>query len=211
MRYGQNVATMTQDYDQAGRALMFRRIYILFLVFLITACSSCRPSPVLLEDEEDSFVTWDTCSQQIGDHPCDFTLKDQGGNDVSLYDYYGDTIVLDFSAMWCGPCRSAASEVQAVKDFYKEEGFTYITVLIETEGGSAPDSSDCRRWADAYGITEPVLAGDRSMIDYDGEEGWDITSWPTFYFITSDMTLNTSLKGFSSSYIDSLIQDTIGE
>ena len=33
---------------------------------------------------------------------------------------------------------------------------------------------------------------------------------PDDYFITDDMTLNTNLRGYSSSYIDMLIQDTMG-
>jgi len=197
---------------------MFRNIlYILFSMLFVAACSSCGPS--LVSDSGDppddnneySFATWDSCSQNFGDHPCNFTLKDQDGNDVSLYDYYGDTIVIDFSVMWCGPCQVAASEVQEVKDAYEAEGFTYLTVLVETQQGEAPDSADCKYWADTYGISEPVLSGSRDMIDYSSTQGWLIQSWPTFFFITDEMVLNTSLRGFSSSYIDSLIQDTMGE
>jgi thiol-disulfide isomerase/thioredoxin len=196
---------------------MFDRFLVLFFVSIfLSACFSCSPNLESTGDSSDnnndnySFVTWDTCSQKIGDHPCNFTLKDQDGNDVSLYDFYGDTIVIDFSAMWCGPCRAAAAEVQEVKDSYESEGFTYLTVLIETSGGEEPDEEDCKDWADTYGISEPVLAGNRDMIDSSSINGWDISGWPTFYFITDDMTLNTNLRGYSSSYIDMLIQDTMG-
>ena len=137
-------------------------------------------------------------------------MQDQNGNEVSLYDFYGDTIVIDFSVMWCGPCNVAASEVQAVKDAYDANGFAYLTVLVETPQGDTPDSSDCKDWADTYEITEPVLAGSRDMIDYSSTNGWPVQGWPTFYFITDEMVIHTSLRGFSSSYIDMLIQDTMG-
>ena len=194
---------------------MLNRFLVLFFVSIfLSACFSCSPSREGRGDTSDknddySFVTWDACSQRIGDHPCDFTLKDQDGNDVSLYDFYGDTIVIDFSVMWCGPCMSAASEVQEVKDRYEAEGLTYLTVLIETSIGEEPEAEDCKEWADAYGISEPVLAGNRDMIDTSSMNGWDISGWPTFYFITDDMTINTILRGYSSSYIDMLIQDTM--
>ena len=196
---------------------MLNKITLLFFTSLfLMACSSCISSLEGKDDtsnndtEEYSFATWETCSQAFGDHPCNFTLQDQHGNDVSLYDFYGDTIVIDFSVMWCGPCRSAASEVQEVKDAYDSHGFTYLTVLVETSQGDVPKSSDCKDWADSYGILEPVLAGNRDMIDYSSTHGWPVQGWPTFFFITDEMVLNTSLRGYSASYIDSLIQDTMG-
>ena len=165
-----------------------------------TKCSEPTPPPP---------VTWTECGGMIGDHPCNFTLKDQDNNDVSLYDFYGDTIVIDFSVTWCGPCNSAASEVQDVKDAYESEGFTYLTVLIENSQGDPASVDDCADWADTYEIYEPVLAGSRSMIDYSSTNGWNITNWPTFFFITDEMVLNTGMRGFSSSYLNMLIQDTM--
>ena len=195
--------------------MFVKKIYLLFLSLALTACSACSQNLESKNDtsnsdeEEYSFVTWDTCSQNMGDHPCNFTLKDQNGKEVSLYDFYGDTIILDFSAMWCGPCNVAATEVQEVADSY--EDLAYLTVLIETAQGTAPTVDDCKGWADSYGITEPVLAGDRSMVDGSTPSSWSVSGWPTFYFITDEMVLNTSLRGYSSAYIDMLIQDTMGE
>jgi len=195
---------------------IFRKIIILLSAVFFTACSSCVPSlsnpgDDTSGDEEYSFVTWDTCGHNFGDHPCNFTLKNQNNEDVSLYDFYGDTIVVDLSAMWCGPCGSAASEVQDVKDAYDSEGFTYLTVLIENSAGGDPSIDDCSDWADLYGIKEPVLAGDRSLVGQNPATEWPLTSWPTFYFITDEMVINTSLRGFSSSYIDMLIEDTMSK
>jgi|TARA_Y100000310_G_scaffold491_3_gene705 thiol-disulfide isomerase/thioredoxin len=191
----------------------FKLLSLLF-VLASTGCSACTNQ--LESDSSDvvtepyPWATWEECSQKIDDHPCNFSLQDQNGEEVSLYDYYGGPIILDFSVMWCGPCQSAAAEVQQVQDSHASDGLTYITVLIETAEGVAPTVEDCKSWADDFGITSvPVLAGSRDMIDYSAIYGWNIESWPTFYFITEDMKIHTSLRGYSASYIEQLLNDTM--
>ena len=189
---------------------IFRKIIVLLSTVFFAACSSCAPNlnssgNDTSGDVEYPFETWETCGHNLGEHPCNFTLKNQDNEDVSLYDFYGDTIVVDLSVMWCGPCMSAASEVQEVKDRYESEGFTYLTVLIENSIGEGPSADDCKDWADFYGIYEPVLAGDRSLVGQNSATEWPLTSWPTFYFITDEMVLHTALRGYSASYLDMLI------
>jgi thiol-disulfide isomerase/thioredoxin len=179
--------------------------FIISFIFLVTACG---PSTVSVSDSAGSSppspITWDECSQDVGDHPCNIELTDQNGNLFSLYENFGKIIILDFSAEWCPPCQSAAAEVQSTQDANSD--LVYVTILIETDEGLPPSTEDCGEWADRFGITSaPVLAGSRDLIR---PEGWPITSWPTFFFITKDMTVNASLKGFGSEHIKTLIEDT---
>jgi thiol-disulfide isomerase/thioredoxin len=88
----------------------------------------------------------------------DFLLKDQYGDDVSLWQFYGSVIILDVSTMWCAPCRVLASEAQAVADDYRDEGFVYITLLSQDLGSDVPDQDELNDWGDYYHLTEPILA-----------------------------------------------------
>jgi peroxiredoxin len=84
-----------------------------------------------------------------GRQAADFTLRNQAGAPVSLSQFHGSVILLDFSADWCGPCRAEAARLEALFDEYKDRGLVIITIMID--GGSAAD------WATQYGLTFPVL------------------------------------------------------
>lgn len=181
-----------------------------FFIFIFTLLGlGCSKSNSANDSGKEDRPNITDCSYFVEDYACDFSLTDQNGSLVSLYDFYGKTIILDFSAMWCGPCAMAASEITSVMNKFSNSDLVYLTVLIEDAYGNPPDKEDCLSWANSYGIDEPVLAGSRSLMDRSGEQGWPITSWPTFFFITDDMKIHSTLSGFSSHYIDLLTSDAI--
>ena len=183
---------------------------------LLTACSSCGPAELHADDSAPQdpypFATWETCSQTVGDHPCNFTLKDQNDKDVSLYDFYGNAIILDLSAMWCGPCVQAGSDVQGTIERFADHDVKYITVLIDNLQGSEPTLIDVQSWAANLGIeTEPVLQGSRDLLSSDASAGWPLASWPTFIFITDEMKIYHFQAGYNQQLIDMLLEDTLAQ
>ncbi|WP_316798481.1 TlpA disulfide reductase family protein [Pedobacter frigidisoli] len=50
-----------------------------------------------------------------------FTLTDLNGKQVSLADYKGKTVILDFWATWCGPCKASFPAMQMAVDKYKAD------------------------------------------------------------------------------------------
>lgn len=151
------------------------------------------------------------CSQVIGDHPCNFTLKDQNNEDVSLYDYHGKIIILDISAMWCGPCRSAAGEVEDLQTRY-EDDVVYLTLLVEDASRKNPNVRDAKAWADAFGIKNaPVLAGSRELTNSSPQLGWPISVFPSFFIIDKEMVYVKEETGFRRGKIESIILDMLAE
>jgi thiol-disulfide isomerase/thioredoxin len=56
----------------------------------------------------------------------DWTLKDSDGKDVSLSDYRGKVVVMDFWATWCGPCRAIMPNLQKLHEKYKDKGVVVL-------------------------------------------------------------------------------------
>tara|TARA_Y100001973_G_C5139714_1_gene302285 strand:- start:325 stop:912 length:588 start_codon:yes stop_codon:yes gene_type:complete len=184
------------------------------MVFM-SACSACGPAELKVNDSvEVEPYPWalDECSQVVGAQPCNFELRDQNDVLVNLYDFYGSTVVLDLSAMWCGPCNVAGMDVQATVERFAEHDVRYITVLIDNSQGQPPSLTDAQNWATNLGIeTEPVLQGSRDLLSSDPTSGWPLESWPTFIMITSDMEIYYFQKGYNQQVLDMLIEDTISQ
>ena len=177
-------------------------VIITLMLLLANSIAGCRKGG-------DPIIDWDDCSQEVGDHPCNFTLLDQEGKEFNLYDHHGKIIILDFSAMWCGPCMLAAMEVEELHKKYGDN-IVYITVLIENQNHNPPTKGDLRKWAQHFGIeSAPVLGGSRDMISSDPNKGWPLAAWPQFYIIDQNMILIDGFKGFRRGLIESIIVDNL--
>ena len=178
-----------------------------FCLFILLACTGIGGKGENKDSVEEEGISFTHCEQTINHHPCDFSLKNQDGEFVNLYDFYGKPIVLDFSTSWCFYCVVAADSVQSIVEQHAESNVKYITVLIENEEGNSPTVANAKEWAIAHGIvSEEVLVGSRDMINIDPNLGWYVEGWPSFYFLDSEMVLRGYLRGYSEESIEAGIE-----
>lgn len=59
----------------------------------------------------------------------DIKGTDLDGNEVALSEYKGQTIVLDFWATWCGPCKAEMPALHELEEEYGEE-IAFVSVGV---------------------------------------------------------------------------------
>lgn len=120
----------------------------------------------------------------------DFALLSADGERIALSDFRGKTVVLNFWATWCPPCRAEMPELQAA---WEERG---------ADGGDDGDlvvfavdfdetASEVNGFVDEFGLTFPVaLDGGGAVAEHYGVRGL-----PATFFIDAEGVLRSKNLG----------------
>lgn len=117
----------------------------------------------------------------------DFTLQTIKGEEVSLSDYRGKIVFINFWATWCGPCRH---EVPAFVELQDEYGTDNLVILgISVDQGNR---SVVTEFAKEYNINYEILYANGEVV---GKYG-GIKSIPTTFIVDRDGYLRDRRVGF---------------
>ena len=83
--------------------------------------------------QEDLDAKYATELPKAGTEAPDFTLSSLDGNTISLSDFKGKYVVLDFWASWCPDCIRDIPEIQSLYNDFSDKGVVFLGVSFDTD------------------------------------------------------------------------------
>ena len=127
-----------------------------------------------------------------------FTLASRAGQDVSLAQYKGNVVMINFWASWCGPCRQEMPLLETIYKKYNKMGFTMLGVNVE------PDSNAANDWLKATPVSFPILYDRDSKVS----KLYDVAGMPSTVIIDRSGKVRVLHRGYKpgdeNEYLDSI-------
>ncbi len=113
----------------------------------------------------------------------DFTVYDEAGNAVSLSDYFGKPIVVNFWATWCPPCRAELPDFDEAAAKYGDQ---VVFLMVNLTDGYRDTVESATAFArEDNGFSFPLYFD----LSYSGVEACQVNAIPVTLFIRADGSL----------------------
>lgn len=111
---------------------------------------------------------------------------------MSLEDYRGKTLLLDFWASWCGPCRASFPWMNEMQSKYQDQGFEVVAINLDMR----PEL--------AYAFLEQIPAEFHVLLDEDAllPDAFNVIGMPTSYLIDKEGRLRAQHVGFQEAKVN---------
>ena len=133
-----------------------------------------------------------------------FTLVSTDGRKVSLADFKGRPVVVNFWATYCGPCKLEMPWLQQFADQYRPQGLVVLGLDQDPDMGPAEVEHVARR----LGVTYPLLMPDAHDQTSQAYGGVDYTP-ETFYIDKTGKITAVAVGASSKDQMEGMIQKAL--
>jgi len=159
-----------------NKILRLALIVILVLGLLVMGCSS-RSEPKVA---------------QVGGVAPDFKLQSLDGQSVSLNDFKGKPVLINFWASWCGPCVYEMPFLQQIYEEWSDRGLVLLAINV------GESSSTIEKFMQEHNLSLSVLLDTKKIVARE----YNIMAYPTTFFIDKDGVIQEKIMGAFRSKAD---------
>jgi cytochrome c biogenesis protein CcmG/thiol:disulfide interchange protein DsbE len=128
-----------------------------------------------------------------------FTLEDLSGKKISLADYKGRALAINFWATWCAPCKIETPWLIDLRNRYAAQGFEVLAISADdidrkNPGKFSDEKQEIARFVQRMHMTYPVLIDGGSISEpYGG-----LDALPTTFFVDRNGIVVAAQMGITS-------------
>ena len=157
-------------------------------VFFNSASLSEQQAATVTEAVEPAPATNDLEPAPAIGHPApDFTLVNMAGEPVSLSDFRGQPVIVNFWATWCGPCRLEMPHLQESFAEHEAAGLVVLGVNLTQDD----DVAAIPEFIDEFGLTFPIILDEEGQM----RKLYELPGQPASVFIDRDGIITEFWRG----------------
>ena len=177
--------TLNQINNQIKVITFVILLVIIFVIFLFIPGKNYTSSTKVVDNSNLSGKN----NNQSENLAPNFTLLDTDGNNVSLSDYKGKVIIINFWTTWCGPCRYEIPDLVQLYEKYNQD-LIVLGISLDYDGPAVVPQFEER----IGGVNYPLLYGNNNISNLYG----GVTGVPTTFIIDRNMQVFKKYLGYRS-------------
>lgn len=127
-------------------------------------------------------------SSLIGSYRPDFTLDSQTGESVTPADFAGKTLLINFWATWCAPCREEMPMLVDLQSQYGDAGLQVLGIALD-------EVEKVREFVQEFGISYPNLVGMTDVMETNASYGNVSGALPYSVLVDADGIIRWQYSG----------------
>ena len=140
----------------------------------------------------------------VGQPAPDFTLRTLTGDEVSLSDFSGQLVLINFWATWCAPCRLEMPELVHSYNTHREEGFVILAVNLTHQDSI----EDVEAFVEEFEMDFPVLLDETGTV---ADELYHLFGLPMSVFVNREGIITHTYIGIMGAeqleqFVDELME-----